>query len=59
MKWPITVWPGAVCFDWFGVFAFYTSLLMLVVLVILVTAIWVWLICKIWRMRYRNESWLD
>ena len=59
MKWPITVWPGAVCEDWFGVFAFYTSALMLIALIVMLVWLVGWLIRKEWRMKYRGESWWD
>lgn len=57
--WPRTVWPGAVCNDWFGVIAFYTSLVMLAVLMVMVTWCYVWLARKLWRMRHRGEGWWD
>lgn len=44
MNWPITVWPGAVCNDWFGVVAFYASMLCLIAMVLMLVATVVWLI---------------
>lgn len=57
--WPRTFWPGAVCNDWFGVCAFYTSLAGLVATVALVLLVYGWLGRKLWRMRYRGEGWWD
>lgn len=59
MNWPITVWPGAVCDDWFGVFAFYTSCLCLIALVVMLVLVIGWLIRKEWRMRKGIEEWWD
>lgn len=56
-SWPRTVWPGAVCNDWFGIFAFYTSLIGLAILILLVAGVYAWLARKLWRMRYRGERW--
>jgi len=58
-SWPRTVWPGAVCDDWFGVFAFYTSALFLIAMVIMAVAIIGWLIRKEWRMHKGTEGWWD
>lgn len=59
MTFPATVWPGAVVGDWFGLIAFYVSWLCVVALIILTTWVYVWFICKLWRMRYRGEGWWD
>jgi hypothetical protein len=56
-SWPREVWPGAICDDWFGVFAFYTSCLFLIASVVLLVLTVGWLARKEWRMRYRNEDW--
>lgn len=46
MNWPITVWPGAICNDWFGVIAFYGSVIGLGISVGLVIAAFVYIACN-------------
>lgn len=59
MKWPITVWPGAVCNDWFGVIAFYACLASLAALVLLLVGTVTYLVRKEWRMHRHDEDWYD
>lgn len=59
------VWPGAEITDssvwshWFGIFAFYTSTIATAAAGVIVVWCYLWLVRKLWRMRYRGESWWD
>ncbi len=44
--WPKTFWPGAVCNDWFGVFAFYTSCLALLAMIVLLVVVFAYIVCN-------------
>lgn len=59
------VWPGAEITDssllahWFGIFAFYGSVVFTTVAALIVAWCYQWLARKLWRMRYRGEGWWD
>jgi hypothetical protein len=59
------VWPGAEISDsstfshWFGIFAFYMTALMVLVLCVMVVLAYGWLGRKLWRVRYRGKGWWD
>lgn len=44
---------------WFGLVAMYTTALCLLLSIVVMTGVVVWLVRKLWRMRYRGEGWWD